>query len=170
MQPPDAAAFAERLNQVLDGVKGVPARGKRGDWLGKWAGVSKASGGDWLRGKNMPEPWRVLHMADRWKVSFMWLYFGRKVTEADSQQNTNEESVKSSPNVRLDTLTVALEVAAEALESERPTPAQHSRLSAILYALIEDGMARAEVLQFARRAAVLVSGGNGGSTEHGDGA
>ena len=156
---PDAAEFAQRLNEVLDGVPGAPAE-NRGAWLGRLYNVSKVTSGDWLRGKSMPEPFRVLHMADRWRVSFMWLYFGRG-TMNNSQGSTDpapEPGAVSLP-VRLDTLTLALQLASEALERERPTPEQQARVAALCYGLVEKGMKRADLLQFARSAASLFPGG-----------
>ena len=155
----DAEAFAQRLNQVLDTAKGAPPD-KRGAWLGRLFGVSKMTASGWLAGAYMPEPAKVLAMCDRWKVPFMWLYFGRGDMNEAIALTRGEEIEPKSLSTRLDALTMALGVAAELLDGEQPTEAQHARYVALCWGLIEQGMDRADVLVFAKRAMGLLTGGN----------
>jgi len=105
---PDAAEFAERLNLVLDGVENAPERDVpnagpkrkgRGGYLAALYKVSKATGSDWVRGRNTPEPLRVLDMAKRWKVPFMWLYFGVGSRELTAAEPTGKTPPASQPAI-----------------------------------------------------------------------
>lgn len=161
--PPDAEAFGRRLVATLDAAR-VPAEG-RGTMVGALYGLSKAAGNAWLRGASMPEAWRILDMAERWGVSFRWLYSGR----GDMHDNVSQvEPGQASPFVRLDVLTMALE-ATDELAAYSPTHAQISRAAAAFYALLDQGIPKAEVRAFARVAGNVIMGGGDGEPRGGGG-
>jgi phage repressor protein C with HTH and peptisase S24 domain len=62
-------------------------------------------------------------------------------------------SDSASQPVRHETLTMALQLAAEALGEKELPPAKHAELVALIYELLEEGLPEAKVLRFARAAA-----------------
>lgn len=157
--PPDAEAFGKRLVATLNAA-GVPEEG-RGTVVGALYGLSKAAGNAWLRGASMPEAWRILDMAERWGVSFRWLYAGR------GDMHDNVATIEASPPVRLDVLTMALEITDE-FASLSPSHAHRARGAAAFYALLDQGVPLAEVRSFARVAGNVITGG-GDAEPGGDG-
>lgn len=169
---PDLAAFGKRLNELLD-QKGAPplARG-RGEWAAKRYRASTASAWAWLHGKSIPARERARSMADDLGVSYEYLIFGDLEPISGSPSSLPDEGRLHSPFtslvLRKESLTVAIQMAAEALVGLKPTPAQHAEYVALLYELIEDGMPEAQVLHFARRGASAFTGGKRSDDDRGD--
>jgi len=155
---PDAFEFAKRLHECLDAMPDVPARTERGRgaWLATALKVSQPTAHSWLKGDFMPKPERVRAIAAKANVSYDWLYFGEgaPTDQAPSESPSPKPAPDASQSVRRSTLTLALQLAAEALGSDLYLPpAQHAEFVILLCDLIEDGLPEAQVLQVARRAA-----------------
>ncbi|MGS1014070.1 helix-turn-helix domain-containing protein [Rhodanobacter sp. UC4450_H17] len=72
--------------------------------------------------------------------------YAQEVREAPAQWSTDE----ASQSVRLDELTMALQLAADALGEKELPPAKHAELVSLIYELLIEGLPEARVLHFAR--------------------
>ena len=72
--------------------------------------------------------------------------YGPKYTE------TKDAGEDASQAVRPETLTIAIQLAAEALQGKYLPPPKYAELVALIYELLEDGLPEAKILRFARAA------------------
>lgn len=165
---PDPAAFGKRLNELLDRKGAPPMANGRGIWVADRYRVKPPSAHAWLHGKSVPEPQRARAMARDLGVSYDYLLFGDAALNDSANFTPNEHSGPASQGVGLDSLTMALQTAFGVLAplKYRPRPAQYAAFVKALHDEYESGRSEAQVLQFARRmASVLSTGGQDGSGE-----
>lgn len=77
----------------------------------------------------------------------------RRIEEASHLYGSETASDKASQPLRRNDLTMALQLASEALGDKELPPAKHAELVTLIYELLEEGLPEAKVLRFARAAA-----------------
>lgn len=174
---PDAFEFKARLKLALDRIPDCPPEGVRsgrGSWLAALFDVSQTTARAWREGEYMPSPDRVRVLAEKAVVSYDWLYFGLG-NMTDSAPGTAavlpfRSDDKAAQPVRRESMKLALKLTAEARGlGAQFTPDQQSEVVSLLYELLEDGMAEADVLKVARaQVSRLHEGEKDGQTREGD--
>lgn len=86
------------------------------------------------------------------RVRMEWLATGEGEMLEDAGVAETAATYGAQP-VRLDNLTMALQLAAEALDGKELPPAKHAELVSLIYELLVEGLPEATVLRFARAAA-----------------
>jgi transcriptional regulator with XRE-family HTH domain len=139
--------LSQRLTSALKRAEISPVA------LAKKAGTSEATISNWLNDKVQVDHVKavlVLRIANALKVRPEWLLLDQGAMDG----NVTEAAGASHP-VKPETLTISLQLVAEALDEKSLTlpPAKRAELTALVYDLVEEGMPQAKVLRFARAAA-----------------
>ena len=124
--------FPARLREAI-GSQGLRA-------FGKTSGLSEGALHSYLSGDTFPTLDRLDAIAQATGRAPTWFI-------ADS-----EEADAASQAVRPETLTIAVQLAAEALQGKYLPPPKYAELVALIYELLEDGLPEAKILRFARAA------------------
>jgi transcriptional regulator with XRE-family HTH domain len=119
-------------------------------------GKTEATVSNWLNDKVQADHVKavvLLQISDALGVLPGWLLFGTGRRRTNSM--VNEPAPAVSHAVKSETLTIALQLVAEALDDKGLTlpPSKRAELTALTYELLEEGMPEAKVLRFARAAA-----------------
>ena len=112
------------------------------------AQVSTDSLQRYIREENMPPFDVAARLCAAAGVRLDWL------VTAQEPMRTSENATQSAVShaLRRDDLTMALQLAAEALEDKYLPPPKHAELVTLIYELLEEGLPQAKVLRFARAA------------------
>lgn len=119
-------------------------------------GSTEATISNWLNDKVQADHVKaavLLRISEVLGVMPGWLLFGTGRRRTNSM--VNEAPPAASQSVKPETLTIALQLVAEALDGrglDLPPP-KRAELTALTYELLEEGMPEAKVLRFARAAA-----------------
>jgi hypothetical protein len=76
-RPKPYVAFADRLKLICDEV-GVPGGHKRVTAVATQFGVSRETARLWFAGCSLPEPPRLIEIAEEYRCSLDWLLMGRE--------------------------------------------------------------------------------------------
>lgn len=120
---PNAKAFSERLNRCL-AMHGYDERGGNSRLAAEYD-VRPPVVSDWRKGRHLPSPNKVRRMAQAWRVSYDWLYWGEGPAPSlvrESSPPTYAAPRKVSDGALYD-LRVAVSALYAVMASERPTEA-----------------------------------------------
>lgn len=136
-------AFSERMRQLVKAVGSVAE-------IARKCGFPESTVKNWADGGADPSRERCVLLARGTGASVLWLVTGEgPMWAADIAQAASPEQ---SQGLRRDDLTMALQLAAEALEGKSLPPPKHAELVTLIYELLEEGLPEAKVLRFARAA------------------
>ena len=112
------------------------------------AGISAAALQRYIREENTPPFDVVARLCSAAGGRMEWIASG-----AGAKLAKDETPVSTvSQTLRREDLTMALQLAAEALEDKSLSPPKHAELVTLIYELLEEGLPEAKVLRFARAA------------------
>lgn len=114
-------------------------------------GVSSAALQRYIKGDNMPPFDAVARLCLDAGVRMEWLATGEGEKHAHASETAPESGSQA---VQREQLTMALQLAAEALGDKVLPPAKHAELVSIIYDCLVEGLPEAKVLRIARVAAV----------------
>lgn len=110
-------------------------------------GVSSAALQRYIAEQNMPPFDAVARLCLAAAVRMEWIATGEGEMRAEPAPHGPSQPL------RRDDLTMALQLASEALGDKELPPAKHAELVTLIYELLEEGLPEAKVLRFARAAA-----------------
>ena len=139
----EVGCFKDRL--------GIAIKGRTARSFAREAGVSETVFRKYLSGASEPTRPALVAMARTADVNVGWLASGDGEMRGNAPQ-TAPDGVSQA--VRRAELTMALQLAAEALGEKVLPPAKHAELVSIIYDCLVEGLPEAKVLRIARVAAV----------------
>lgn len=138
--PSSLAELGRRLSAVLDALgtrrKAADIAGRSTDQLAKYE-----------KGLTEPPFTAIAGLCLEAGVRMEWLATG------EGEMRVEPAPGGASQPLRRDDLTMALQLASEALGEKELPPAKHAELVTLIYELLEEGLPEAKVLRFARAAA-----------------
>lgn len=146
----DRSPISARLAKALD------AAGMSQADLARAIPTTTATVANWMNDKVSVEGARadmLFRMSSVLRIRPEWLLYGDEPQQAAVR--VSEQSPEVSQPVKLDVLTMAVQLAVEVLDERGKTlpPAKRAEFISTLYDLIDEGMPEAKVLRFARAAA-----------------
>jgi transcriptional regulator with XRE-family HTH domain len=144
-------SLSTRLQQALDHA------GLHQAALAKKVGTTEATISNWLKDKVQVDHVKaamLLKICAVLNVRPEWLLLGETRYGTSYAIAESAAGYGPSQSVKQETLTIALQLASEALEEKKRSlpPTKRSELVATLYDLLEEGLPEAKVLRFARTA------------------
>lgn len=134
-------------------------------------GISVDSLARYIREENMPPFDVVARLCAAAGVSMEWLATGDESAKPlqDKALGESEAAPAASQSVRTEDLTLAVQLAEEALEGRRLEPADYAQLVMLIHSALVNGLPSAQVLAFARPASRGLRGKDDGSAVGGSG-
>jgi hypothetical protein len=147
LRPIPAPGIGHRIGQV---AKLIGTRTSAYEVMG----VSSAALQRYIKEENEPPFGPLARLCVAAGASLNWLATGegdmRTQTGAVREEPAQWPSDEPSQAVRHEELTIALQLAAEALGEKELPPAKHAELVTLIYELLVEGLPEAKVLRFAR--------------------
>lgn len=130
--------FRERMRALVEALGSIAE-------IARKCGLPESTVKKWVDGLSDPSRERCLILARGTGVSLLWLVAG------EGPMWASETAVQSrSHEQRLETLRLALQLAAEALEGKHLPPEKFAELVSLIYEGLEEGLPQAQILRFAR--------------------
>lgn len=148
-------SFPIRMNTLISAIGSAAEIARR-------CGFSEAVVRSWRDGKSDPSRERLLALCEGTGVSLFWIADGKgpmwkkdlpwaASVRGEGKRYTLEDAVApDSQPLRLEGLTIAIQLAAEALDGKTLPPDDYAELVSLIYQGLEEGLPEASILRFAR--------------------